>query len=67
MAKLEAFRTYCSPDRPPLKVLYQITSDPVLNIPELRLETIKIARFQSWLSAWVVGDFISHSLHSVNA
>ena len=34
MAKLEAFCTYCSPDRSPLYVLYQITSDPLLNIPE---------------------------------
>ena len=34
MAKLEAFRTYCSQDRPLLYVLHQIKTDPLLNIPE---------------------------------
>ena len=41
MAKLEAFRTYCSPVRPPLQVLYQITSDPLLNIPEYSMRRME--------------------------
>ena len=44
MAKLEGFRTYRSPDRPPLLVVYQITSDRVLNIPQQNNPTF-LAKF----------------------
>ena len=50
---------------------YEIFSNNVLrkNITrkQLRLETNRGCVIQSWLSAWVVRDFISHSLHSVVA
>ena len=50
---------------------YEIFSNNVLRKKHYP-ETVKIGNnrdcvIQSWLSAWVVRDFISHSLHSVVA
>ena len=50
---------------------YEIFSNNVLRKKHYP-ETVKIGNnrdcvIQSWLSAWVVRDFISHSLHSMVA
>ena len=41
MASLEAIYTHGSKDRPPIEVLlWNITTDPLLNIPERMLENL---------------------------